>query len=244
MTDRPIIFSGPMVRALLDGRKTQTRRLLSPQPETFLIAGMECEVAAVHVDAEAVPRVATGRVLTRQKLRCAVGDSLYVREAWHVRGRYTDVVEVGYSASQKRSHTEYVEQFPVAAAVPGKGKWPTFPKSGPSIHMPRWASRLTLTVEDVRVERLQAISEADAVAEGVRRIGAEFGAGTKSTSFDDGPNLWTVDLDGYAINAPTPVETFRLLWESLHGAESWASNPFVVALTFRVERGNIDRSDG
>lgn len=195
MGDRPIIFSAPMVRALLDGCKTQTRRLA-----------------------------------TSPLRQCAVGDRLYVREAWHVRGRYTDVVEVGYSASQRRSHTEYVEQFPVAVAVPGKGKWPTFPISGPSIHMPRWASRLTLVVEAVRTEPLQAISEADAAAEGVRPLQGS-----------DGPYYHTVDIDGGSLNEATAALTYKLLWNVLHGEESWAENPDVLALTFRVERGNIDR---
>lgn len=107
--------------------------------------------------------------------------------------------------------------------------------------MPREFSRLTLVVEDVRVEPLQAISEADAVAEGIVRIGAEFGAGTKATTWDEGPNLYTINLDGGNWNAPTAAEVYQTLWKHLHGEKSWDDNPFVVAITFRVEHGNIDR---
>jgi hypothetical protein len=176
MTDRPIIFSGPMVRALLAGRKTQTRRLA-----------------------------------TSPLRRCAVGDRLYVRESYAIRGIFSDVVEVGYSASERQSHTEYVEQIPINCAIGARVTWP---KARPSIHMPRWASRLTLIVEAVRVQLLTEISEPDARAEGVNM------AASRNFAL------------GYAV-----------LWNSLHAAvgQRWDDNPAVVALTFRVECCNIDR---
>lgn len=182
MTDRPIIFSAPMVRALLAGRKTQTRRLA-----------------------------------TSPLRRCDVGDRLYVREAFAIRGIYTDFVEVGYAAHRTASHTEYVEQIPVALVTDAKVTWP---KDRPSIHMPRWASRLTLIVEGVKVERLHAISEADALAEGIDRI----------VFPEVGEWGW-------------PQRKYRQLWDSLHTdeGERWHDNPDVVALTFRVVRGNIDQ---
>jgi hypothetical protein len=205
MADRPIIFSAPMVRALLDGSKTQTRRLLNPQPKTFLVDGAECDVAAVHVDGELLPRVATGKVLTGQKLAYAKGDRLYVREAFFPRPCLPERAAVPrYRADEDRSEW--------------RGLW------RPSIHMPRWASRLTLTVDDVRVERLQAISEVDARAEGAPKLSW------------DGEGHWFQD---------DAAGTFRCgfagLWQHLHDTQSWDANPFVVALTFRVERGNIDR---
>lgn len=168
-----------MVRALLAGRKTQTRRLA-----------------------------------TSPLARCGLGDRLYVRESFAVRSIFTDVVEVGYSASLQQSHTEYVEQIPVCRAVGAKVTWP---KARPSIHMPRWASRLTLIVEDVRIEPLQAISEADARAEGVEMVANR----------------------NFALG-------YALLWNSLHTAngQRWDDDPPVVALTLRVERGNIDFREG
>lgn len=188
MTDRPIIFSAPMVRALRAGRKTQTRRLA-----------------------------------TSPLRRCEVGDWLYVRESFAIRSIFTDVVEVGYAAHRTASHTEYVEQIPVALATRAKVTWP---QDRPSIHMPRWASRLTLIVEGVKVEPLQAISDADARAEGIERDGGD----------------WR-EYTGRPIHPLDPRECFASLWSSLHSTEGerWQDNPDIVALTFRIVRGNIDQ---
>jgi hypothetical protein len=194
MTDRPIIFSGPMIRALYAGRKTQTRRLS-----------------------------------TSPLRRCAVGDRLYVREAISCGGIFSDVVEVRYRAHERASHTEFVDQVPVALATSALPAWP---KYRPSIHMPRWASRMTLVVEAVRVEPLLRVIDADALAEGVLAI---------APPSKDGMRHFGVE--GTRIDRPTPAHAFADLWSSLHQAdgECWEDNPEVVALTFRVERGNIDR---
>lgn len=210
MTDRPIIFSAPMVRALLAGTKTQTRRLA-----------------------------------TSPLRRCEVGDRLYVRESIYFWSAGHDC-EITFAADgstrQTGPNTGEIPDPDLAAyfkmvdrSGEAKGRI-----SRPSIHMPRWASRLTLIVEAVKVERLQDISEADAIAEGVRRIGAEFGAGSGPTSFDDGPNLFSVDLGEGSLSAPTAAGVYRMLWDHLHGDGAWDANPFVVAPTFRVERANID----
>jgi hypothetical protein len=195
VTDRPIIFSAPMVQALLAGRKTQTRRLA-----------------------------------TSPLRRCEVGDRLYVREAFAVRSIFTDVVEVGYEASKGAGHTEYVEQIPVTLATGAKVTWP---QNRPSIHMPRWASRLTLTVMDVRVEPLVSISDGDAIAEG---IGCAPGVPSYS-------RFHVTVGSGKTFISAHPAECFARLWSSLHSndGECWSDNPDVVALTFSVERQNIDQ---
>jgi len=214
MTDRPIIFSGPMVRALLAGRKTQTRRLLNPQPDTFLVDGAECKVEAVHVQGDALPRVATGLCLTSQKVPYAKGDRLYVRETWN--GQQYAVEDEGPAYTGTQPYAADFKGTPVL-------KWK------PSIHMPRWASRLTLLVDDVRIERLQAISRADAIAEGLSLASSqieEFWRWPKPYH----ENLWL-----------SPPAAYRHLWNELHGPDAWDANPWVVALTFRVERGNIDQ---
>lgn len=206
MTDRPIIFSTPMARALLDGRKTQTRRLLKPQPSKPWGSAFQDGNRWWTGDS------LTGDVIETWKLRYAIGDRLYVREAatwvsawgWRYRADNDDLAE-------KRAAGEV-------------GKWM------PSIHMPRWASRLTLTVTDVRVQRLQDISEADAVTEGIQvdpETGGFWGA--------NGGGI--CDTTARFINARM---AFRDLWNSLHGADAWDVNPWVVALTFTVQRGNID----
>lgn len=206
MSVKGIIFSAPMVRGLLDGRKTQTRRLIKPRRAYSLFDGSWSDSYILD----------PGNDEWRMRdLPCAPGDRLYVREAWHVRGVYSDVVEVGYRASANRSHTEYVGQVPVELAVPGKGKWPEFPKYGPSIHMPRWASRITLTVTEVRVQRLQEINADDCRAEGL----------------GDG------DFDSM-----DPRGWYRDLWDSLHTkpGERWEDNPWIVAVSFSCEQRNID----
>lgn len=104
----------------------------------------------------------------------------------------------------------------------------------PSIHMPRWASRLTLIVEAVKVERLQDISEADAQAEGLLPYPHEGPGGMTVTSWH-----W---LHGKPEEETycTPQYAFRALWNSINGADAWDANPFVVAVSFVVHRANID----
>jgi hypothetical protein len=214
-----IIFSTPMVRALLAGRKTQTRRLVQaiappakPRPHDILVEWPIGDglVNGAHFRTPYTP-----------------GDRLYVREAITVRSVYTDVVEVGYRAHANASHTEFVEQWPVETARDHKGRPPkvTWPQYRPSIHMPRWASRLWLEVTDVRVQRLQEISEADARCEGVERAG-------------DG---WR-DYQGRFSHMLGPRECFATLWNSLHTVEGerWQDNPWIVAVSFTVHHGNIN----
>lgn len=235
MADRPILFSGPMVRALLAGTKTQTRRILKPQPEQFPIddKGTLCEVGVIHVEGDALPRIHHGRVITAQKLKCAVGDRLWVREAHAIvpRTAYRGSIGVGTIAQMEHPTDEY------SAALFREG----FDRSGrplwrPSIHMPRWASRLTLTVTDVRVERLQDCSEADAIAEGIEDVTKEVASSDPSLRFrkryrDGGWN-------GYV---DTAAGSYASLWTEINGPGSWETNPWVAAYTFTVAKGNIDQ---
>lgn len=208
MTDRPINFPAPMIRALLDGRKSQTRRVLKPFAYDRKLRPA--------MDGYKPPPLDLWQVSTDGpffRLPYAIGDRLYVREAacwvsawgWRYRADNDDLTE-------KRADGEV-------------GKW------RPPILMPRWASRLTLTVTDVRVQRLQEISADDAVAEGCyfkRWITGEY------PFFDQG-----VEADNRAL-----VRQYRDLWNSLHGPEAWGANPWVVALSFTVQRGNIDQIGG
>lgn len=170
MTDRPIIFSAPMVRALLEGRKTMTRRLASSPLR-----------------------------------KCAAGDRLWVRETWG-----------------EGSPPIYRSDLPAAYDTSDWG-W------RPSIHMPRSASRLTLVVTAMKVEPLADITAADCFAEGCEMVdgrGVEEDGGYRMA-----PGM---DLQG------SPQSAFMALWELLHGEVSYRDNPEVVALTFTVERRNID----
>lgn len=203
MADRPIIFSAPMVRALLAGRKTQTRRILKPEPASSQVREGS---TIVHegVDGSDFHR----KVVAHFRLRWAKGDRLYVRE------------------SIERANGE-------AIGYPADGAWlPNTPwiwerKKLPSIHMPRAASRMTLLVTEVRVERLNDISEADAIAEGLK---PETCAGQRM--WDPGPP------HGHFGD---PRVAFRMIWEAINGPDSWDANPWVAAVSFTVLRSNIDQ---
>lgn len=189
MVDRPIIFSAPMVRALLDGRKTMTRRLAEQIRKTH--------PSNTSYDTYQLPS-------PWQKAK--PGDRLWVRENWRVPGDCSAELE-STSTCTGPDDCEFAADF--AGMELDLRRW------RPSIHMPRWASRLTLLVEAVKIERLQEISEADAEAEGVRAIAAR--------------------PDAHALTV------FSGLWETLHGPGSWHANPEVVALSFLVEKRNIDQ---
>lgn len=177
MADRPIIFGAPMMRALLNGEKSQTRRYARLSP---------C---------------------------CAIGDRLWVREAWACLGMKPSQAD---GAIYRVGHPEARARGPRVDA-----RW------RPSIHMPRWASRMTLVVTDVRSQRLQEISRDDAIAEGIRRVG---GSALR----------WEAWSGAEGQESATPVEAFAVLWDSIHGPGAWSANERVWAITFEVRHGNID----
>lgn len=211
MADIPIIFSAPMVRALLEGRKTQTRRILgkrsSPRSPNIFDGTWTDDYV-----------LDPGNASWRE--RCvpyAPGDRLYVREAWQSNG-----LNWGKKPRDMRHGLG-----PVHYAATDAGEWKTYWGNWkPSIHMPRWASRLTLTVTDVRVQRLQEISEEEAEAEGCEASGWR-------------PTYANPDNAG-CEQSTSARDAFCDLWNKLHGHDAWDANPWVVALTFTVQHGNID----
>lgn len=223
--EKPILFSGPMVRAILDGRKTQTRRIVKHHLPTGL-----CDVRVM----EEGPQIygAGGVWLS---LKCPfgeVGDRLWVRETWRGCDECEMKVMVNYQADDTVNDFWTVDS-PAIARNMNLLDW----KWKPSIHMPRWASRITLEVTGVRVERLNEISEADAEAEGIQS--------QNFTGWGDEPGLPhfpepTVYRD-YSSNhrlgcdwLESPVESFRTLWDSINGkSHPWASNPWVWVVEFR-----------
>lgn len=222
MTARPIIFSAPMIAALLDGRKAQTRRLAwgrfhpaiddeggYPPPWRW---GFWPDVPREPFPGEAGPVFGLyGHRRPTVWQRVQPGDLLWAREAW---------------ALADNSDTEW----PVFRAD-GDSLPDLHPARAPAtwrspIHMPRWASRLTLEVTDVRVQRLQEISEADAVAEGIQPTGAG--------------RYWIPAFNDGFVPRGNARQAFRDLWDRLHGPDAWDANPWVCALTFTVHRCNID----
>lgn len=223
MADRGIIFSAPMVRALLDGRKTQTRRLLKGVPEGARYSG-------IHYASDEPDSWFFNSPRGPRKLRVSFepGDRLYVREAWRMPTAFDP-----FSPMEAHSKVDpffgpnvfYEVDGAVRAAGAAKG---TPGRYRHARFMPRWASRLTLTVTDVRVQRVAEIGSDDAISEGVERHG--IARGWKNYRDD---RLW----------CGAPETSFESLWNSLHTkpGERWEDNPFVVAVSFSVEHRNIDR---
>lgn len=208
MTDFPVIFSAPMVRALLAGRKTMTRRL-AWTPRRGNTLRMEPGGAVSNNPWNHSPW---------RKVK--PGDRLWVREN----------VQMVSAGPGVRIGLVYQADDPLDVKFfdpPAHKMKPA--RMTPSIHMPRWASRITLNVTATKIERLRKISEKDAIAEGCVEDWA------------DGLPIWYVPGAGMKRHGGFAIECFSLLWTSLHGTDSWVENPDVVALTFGVERKNIDQ---
>lgn len=217
MTTRGILFSAPMVKALLSGRKTQTRRLCawannpnSPQL-TYIVA---CDEPGWFGDEE-------GEVQFRTF--CAPGDRLYVREAWRVPKAYDHI-----KPSLIKDRPPVWLDANTLNTCDGDGR----PR--PGMHMPRWASRLWLEVTDVRVQRLQDCSEDDAIAEGVEPEGG--GWKSYETMPDGTPHPHATVPNKAALTS------YRELWNTLARKEGqrWDDNPWVTAVSFIVHHGNVD----
>lgn len=231
LKERPILFNGDMVRALLDGRKTQTRRILKSQPpEGCGLIEVE-EFAPIVTDrkGDQQPGPDTFGAFSEDgewSLKCPYGqpgDRLWVREAHALLPRTAYRASVGTGTIEQVEHP--TDGY--TAAVFREG----FDRSGapnwrPSIHMPRWASRITLEIVSVRVERLQDISEADAMAEGI-----EPPEGETYRDYAVKPE----DNEGHDYYL-CPQDSFISLWEKINGLDSCKANPLVWVVEFkRVE---------
>lgn len=220
MKDRPILFSGPMVRALLAGTKTQTRRIVKPQPapdqQPRTVIGSSGFVYVMD-NAPLLPYPEVRRV----RWDCPYGqpgDRLWVRESF-----MPIPLEAAPGPSQTPWSIAYAEGGQTELLAPSSYN-PTlynYERWTPSIHMPRWASRATLEITGVRVERLQDISEADAQAEGTTPIPDPC----------DHVRLACADI---GCSGPQPYRTgFRALWRDINGPDSWDANPWVWVVEFR-----------
>ncbi len=250
MKEHPILFSGSLVRALLAGTKTQTRRII-PEPKVARIHGRRSEPARHFAD----PGFGDGGYLhwaytggdlgddvqlQRQMFRARVGERLYVRETWRAIERESDMVDGILFAADNA----FVSIENTAEAA---DKWVEAYDNGkhganwrPSIFMPRWASRITLEVTGVRVERLQDISEEDAKAEGVAPATIDFACECQSFEIEEpGPHTaacpWRNPSFGPDELAPHQL-AFAHLWQSINGKRpgcSWEANPWVWVVSFR-----------
>lgn len=206
MKERPILFSGPMVRAILDGSKTQTRRVVKNQP-----AGQCIGPVAVRAVSDGFQWF--GAAGESSVFACPYGqpgERLWVRETWRTDDGLNDQAPSSFSA--------WPVKYKADGHVLKHGSFfgNTNGKTRVSIHMPRWASRILLEITGVRVERLNDISEADAIAEGTK------------------PYLLPVNQ---ARKGLRHVDGYAQLWESINGPGSWDANPWVWAIEFKVLEG-------
>ncbi|WP_154935565.1 hypothetical protein [Klebsiella michiganensis] len=250
MKERGMIFNGEMTRAILDGRKTQTRRIMKVQPsEDFTPMNMALETdykarwyTPGIVDKDGYLQPASKEVFgvsnENEGYSCpfgAVGDRIWVREAFRVHSRATDVATLVYKASERNSWTEQTHRVPVAVC----NKPATPEKWTPSLHMPRWASRILLEITDVRVERLNAISEEDAIAEGMQGVICPCCKGDSeySTSQYDAETLAVVD-EIPCRACESNRSKFFTLWDSIYGYGQHCIGEWVWVIEFkRVEGG-------
>ncbi len=222
--ERPILFSAPMVRAIREGRKTVTRRVVKPQwiDGPWSVRRTEAPRHDGHSHDWWLP---TGTQPYAALPRCPYGqpgDLLWLREAWAADAQVDSIAPRDLSHGEPIVYLEdgSARQTGCTMISQGRGR--------PSIHMPRWASRILLEITDVRVERLQDISEPQALAEGI--VGVDFRP-------DDGFPI----CRGYMVgpdDGASPLEThaskaFAGLWRSINGPESWDTNPWVWVVEFK-----------
>lgn len=240
MKERPILFSGPMVRALLDGSKTQTRRVVKPQPQPNGGAGLH-PVAPYRNPAGnwAWVLAATGHGSGGNLFACPYGqpgDRLWVRETWGVVSNAWDedgnlidwvpdrpaaaIHEMPFGQGYYSGHVIYAADGPHEWAGDDDGGGEPRSAWRPSIHMPRAASRILLEIVSVHVERLQEISQDDARAEGITDVGCvNCGESEQKCSCD--------------FPMPDPRDSYVRLWESINGPGSWEANPWVWVVEFK-----------
>lgn len=227
MKERGMIFNGEMVRAILDGRKKQTRRIMKVQPSDGFHPthnGYDLDLNAHWytpgvVDKNGYLQPAKKDVFgvadENEGYTCpfgAVGDRVWVRETWAEAGAGAPDLKL-YRANYPEHVPTHYENVPPVDEI----RWT------PSIHMPRWASRLTLEITGVRVERLNGISETDAGAEGI-----------DMEALFDAQDCYDCIADHNMTGRPTATGAFKYLWESIYGEESWKANPWVWVIEFKV----------
>jgi len=208
MKERPILFSGPMVRAILDGRKRMTRRIVKPQPDFIAGCGDERDLGGWMKGTPLIANEVEHPIYgSSTPIRCPYGepsDRLWVRETW---GLYDTQPSDGPSKAKVFYRATHNLRYQL---------W------RPSIHMPRWASRITLEVTAERVERVQDIREADIRAEG----------------FGDAYDDWREEVTQYAPPGLSRIETIREFfagqWDKIYGHGAWDRNDWVWVVEFKV----------
>ena len=206
---KPILFSTKMVQAILEGRKTQTRRIIKPQPKKGIIAtafDFKKGFYASKIKIEENPDRFEITELFKPKFQ--IGDILWVRETF--------------------INCSSFKEYPLFSEIKGNFCYKTNNFIGghkwkPSIHMPKEAARIFLEVTNVRVERLQDISEEDAIAEGIK----------KTWINDDIKQCRFKNYINDGKGSKSPIDSFNSLWKKINGEDSWNANPWVWVYEFK-----------
>lgn len=245
----PMLFSPAMVKALLAGRKTETRRILNPQPETYQNeAGETCDIYPFKVEGQTRPRIASGDggsgVITTQECRAEVGDLIWVKEAHYAFGYWRTIPDtLTKTGKPKREFFRY-QDTPIAfslnpnltgspeEALPsrldGLNGW--YKRS--SLFLPKLESRLTLRVTGFSIEQVQDIDEAGAIAEGIEQHGVGL---SKRKPYPMWRNYEATIIEAFK----SPRDSYRTLWKNINGPDAWDANPWVDVTTFDVLHQNV-----
>lgn len=224
MKERPMIFNAEMVRAILDGRKTQTRRIVKGVPSSHNFHGWVMSSTSAKDEGKACWAVGKSPLLNHPiRMRCPfgeVGDRIWVRETWARYNIDQDSHDMAYRATTPEDWPE-------------EGRW------RPSIHMPRLASRITLEITGVRVERLNDISHEDAGREGIHtEVWDQTVVARNYAAEDEFFQFWSESMPHYVEMNELFRASFHSLWQSIYGEESWQANPWVWVIEFkRIEGG-------
>jgi hypothetical protein len=240
MKERPVLFNGDMVRAVLDGRKTQTRRAIKPQPTLSERTGFNWKGYAYGIGSNHKDTVRNFANCFKTCPFGQVGDRLWVRETWGVVSHAFDENEQIIDWVPDRPAT-VIHEMPFGNgyysghaiyAADGEFTWGDDDGHGekscwkPSIHMPRWASRITLEITNVGVQRLNSISQNDAAREGLHKLPAS------------GRYCITPGAQYFGGASHDAREVFSWLWQSIYGEESWQANPWVWVIEFKRVEGD------
>lgn len=201
MKECPVIFNSEMVRAILDGRKTQTRRVVSDRH--LHLIDVASQVGECYPLESGIDHANSQSYYREHCPFGQVGDRLWVRETWARYNIDQDAHDMAYRATTPDD-------------------WPKECRWRPSIHMPRWASRITLKITGVRVERPNDISEEDALSEGIDADGLA-----------ESQDKYDCIADHNITGRPTAKGHFSDLWQSIYGVDSWKANPWVWVIEFR-----------
>lgn len=227
--ERPILFSGPMVHAILEGRKTQTRRVIKPQPESSWNVTSAYAVSSPESEHDGTWNWLDATGHRWDLFRCPYGvpgDELWVREKWRpYLSRYSSGIQYAGGDYKNTVDDDYERLMELIMRTGGDLQIPSYKlkqndRWRPSIHMPRWASRIQLRISDIRVERVQDISEKDAIAEGCND--------EQFCHCGDPMENHSAYVGHSPVSMNPPEIQFAELWNSINGDKyPMVSNPWV-----------------